>query len=352
MLGADGAVARRARRSRRESRSCRGPRARDVTRPWSSRTVDLPDEPGARPDSGRSRRRRQRARRRRLARRPRRGARRAPRAAPDRRADRARPRLGRRLPPRRRGAAAGRGDAGAGRRDLGRDRGPAPAAARLPRRDLPARRDAERDARPARRGPAPRAALRRRRGPRAADAAGAPPDRARAGAPPPALAGGARGRAPLGRRRRSIGSRGSPRTCSCSRRARTERCRSGAPSSRRASCSRASRDGSRRAPTSRDARWRSTSTARRPPGDRLRLEQALGNLVDNALRHGAGPVTLGAEPENGELVLRVSDEGDGFPPEFLPHAFERFSRADEARPRGGAGLGLAIVDAVARAHGG
>jgi two-component system OmpR family sensor kinase len=87
-------------------------------------------------------------------------------------------------------------------------------------------------------------------------------------------------------------------------------------------------------------------------GDRVRLEQALGNLVDNALRHGAGPVQLEAVQENGQLVLRVRDEGTGFPPEFLPHAFERFSRADEARTRGGAGLGLAIVDAVAHAHGG
>ena len=87
-------------------------------------------------------------------------------------------------------------------------------------------------------------------------------------------------------------------------------------------------------------------------GDRVRLEQALGNLVDNALRHGAGPVGLQAKRDHGELVLRVSDEGAGFPPEFLRHAFERFSRADEARSRGGAGLGLAIVDAVARAHGG
>jgi two-component system, OmpR family, sensor kinase len=87
-------------------------------------------------------------------------------------------------------------------------------------------------------------------------------------------------------------------------------------------------------------------------GDRLRLEQALGNLVDNALRYGAGRVTLEAQAENGTLALRVSDEGAGFPPEFLPRAFERFSRADGARTRGGAGLGLALVDAVARAHGG
>jgi signal transduction histidine kinase len=87
-------------------------------------------------------------------------------------------------------------------------------------------------------------------------------------------------------------------------------------------------------------------------GDRLRLEQALGNLVDNALRYGAGTVRLEAIAENGSLVLRVSDDGAGFPPDFLPHAFERFSRADAARGGGGAGLGLAIVDAIARAHGG
>jgi two-component system, OmpR family, sensor kinase len=87
-------------------------------------------------------------------------------------------------------------------------------------------------------------------------------------------------------------------------------------------------------------------------GDRLRLEQALGNLVDNALRHGEGAIGIEASATNGTFQLRVRDQGPGFPAEFVPHAFERFSRADEARPRGGAGLGLAIVEAVARAHGG
>ena len=87
-------------------------------------------------------------------------------------------------------------------------------------------------------------------------------------------------------------------------------------------------------------------------GDRLRLEQALGNLVDNALRHGDGTIRLEAIGGDGAIELRVSDEGTGFPSDFLPHAFERFSRADVARAEAGAGLGLAIVDAVTRAHGG
>ena len=87
-------------------------------------------------------------------------------------------------------------------------------------------------------------------------------------------------------------------------------------------------------------------------GDRRRLEQALENLVDNALRHGAGAIRMDARAANGVVVLKVSDEGAGFPPDFVPHAFERFSRADAARSGGGAGLGLAIVDAIARAHGG
>jgi two-component system OmpR family sensor kinase len=86
--------------------------------------------------------------------------------------------------------------------------------------------------------------------------------------------------------------------------------------------------------------------------DRLRLEQALGALVANALDHGRPPIRLTALERDGRVEFHVSDEGPGFPPGLLPRAFERFSRADEARTAGGAGLGLAIAEAIARAHGG
>lgn len=86
--------------------------------------------------------------------------------------------------------------------------------------------------------------------------------------------------------------------------------------------------------------------------DRLRVEQALGNLVDNALRHGKGKVELSAATVDGAVEIHVTDEGPGFPPDFLAQAFERFTRADPGRGRGGAGLGLSIARAIARAHGG
>jgi two-component system OmpR family sensor kinase len=86
--------------------------------------------------------------------------------------------------------------------------------------------------------------------------------------------------------------------------------------------------------------------------DRLRLEQAVGNLVDNALRHGAHTVSLSARTGPAGIELHVVDDGAGFRPDFLPRAFERFSRADPARGRGGTGLGLAIVRAIAQAHAG
>ena len=79
--------------------------------------------------------------------------------------------------------------------------------------------------------------------------------------------------------------------------------------------------------------------------DPLRMRQALGNLVDNALRHGEGTVTLGAREG---VEIEVRDEGPGIA--LGQAAFERFARGE--RTRGGSGLGLAIVRAIAEAHGG
>jgi two-component system, OmpR family, sensor kinase len=86
--------------------------------------------------------------------------------------------------------------------------------------------------------------------------------------------------------------------------------------------------------------------------DRLRVEQALGNLVENALRHGGGTILLEARSVHGRVELHVQDEGAGFAPDFIADAFTPFSRGDPARSSHGAGLGLAIVDVIARAHGG
>ena len=90
--------------------------------------------------------------------------------------------------------------------------------------------------------------------------------------------------------------------------------------------------------------------------DGQRLAQVAGNLLDNALRHTppGGHVTLSVSHVADEVVLSVTDDGDGIPAERLPHVFERFYRADAARDRarGGSGIGLAIVKALTEAHGG
>lgn len=87
-----------------------------------------------------------------------------------------------------------------------------------------------------------------------------------------------------------------------------------------------------------------------------RIRQAVDNLVDNALRFAprGTDIVLSAGRAGALLVIEVRDSGPGFPPDFLPHAFERFRRPDRDRARntGGAGLGLAIAAAIARAHGG
>ena len=96
----------------------------------------------------------------------------------------------------------------------------------------------------------------------------------------------------------------------------------------------------------------SAPTAVELEADRLRLDQAIGSMVDNALRYGGGPIDLEARAENGSVEIHVLDRGKGFSEEFLGRAFERFSRAPASSRDGGSGLGLAIVRTVARAHGG
>jgi signal transduction histidine kinase len=85
-------------------------------------------------------------------------------------------------------------------------------------------------------------------------------------------------------------------------------------------------------------------------GDATRLQQVITNLLDNALRHGGEPVTVTAALTTNLIILTVHDEGPGMDRQFLPHATERFSRADTARPSPGTGLGLSLVEAIVRAH--
>ncbi|MFE7174703.1 sensor histidine kinase [Streptomyces sp. NPDC057616] len=90
--------------------------------------------------------------------------------------------------------------------------------------------------------------------------------------------------------------------------------------------------------------------------DPVRMRQALGNLVSNALRHtpAGGTVTLAARRDGDEVVFTVADTGTGIAQEDLPHVFERFWRAEKSRSRrtGGSGLGLPIVRHLIAAHGG
>jgi signal transduction histidine kinase len=86
--------------------------------------------------------------------------------------------------------------------------------------------------------------------------------------------------------------------------------------------------------------------------DRERIAQALDNMLDNAMRHASHGIEVTSQARNGRVEIHVLDDGAGFPRDFLPHAWERFSRADPARTDGGAGLGLSIVRTIAELHGG
>ena len=89
-------------------------------------------------------------------------------------------------------------------------------------------------------------------------------------------------------------------------------------------------------------------------GDPHRLEQAVQNLASNALRHTppGGRIRLGASRQDGTVKVTVADNGVGIPEQHLPHVFDRFYKADQARSQSGSGLGLSIVKAIVERHGG
>ena len=89
-------------------------------------------------------------------------------------------------------------------------------------------------------------------------------------------------------------------------------------------------------------------------GDRVRLEQAAANLIDNAVKYtpADGCVTVWTGREGSHAILRVSDTGAGIPSDELPRVFDRLFRGDRSRAERGLGLGLSLVKAIAEAHGG
>jgi signal transduction histidine kinase len=89
-------------------------------------------------------------------------------------------------------------------------------------------------------------------------------------------------------------------------------------------------------------------------GDPLWIRQIVTNLVANADRHARSRIVVSTSASAGRGTLTVADDGAGFPPDLLPQAFDRFTRGDGARSRGGggAGLGLAIVASLSHALGG
>ena len=231
--------------------------------------------------------------------------------------------------------------------------------ARLPvpeaeRRAAPPRRDAERDARAARGGARARAPVRRRRQPRAAHASRAAQDRARARAPARARRGRAARRDRLGDRR----DRPADRARRAAAGGRAQRGRRAGPRSRavrdRRRARRRSAPGSRPAPAGPAARCAARCRRRRRCSRPTARGSSRRSPTWSTTRSSTAraTITLQARPSNGPVELHVTDEGPGIPDDFIERAFERFSRPDGARGEGGTGLGLAVVDSIARAHGG
>lgn len=89
--------------------------------------------------------------------------------------------------------------------------------------------------------------------------------------------------------------------------------------------------------------------------DARRIRQVLRNLLENAVKYSqGGQITVACEVEDAQVVVSVSDQGEGIPPEYLDKIFERFFQVDGAVTRrvGGSGLGLSIVRGIVEAHGG
>jgi signal transduction histidine kinase len=84
--------------------------------------------------------------------------------------------------------------------------------------------------------------------------------------------------------------------------------------------------------------------------DRELISRALANAIDNALKYGGDAITVRTHAAEGEALLEVADNGPGIAPEDRPRVVERFVRLDNARTRPGGGLGLSMVNAVARLH--
>ena len=247
-------------------------------------------------------------------------------------------------------APAGGGDAPPRRRGVGDGARPAPGSLR-PRRDLAPRDDAERDARPARGGVRARAAVRRGREPRAAHplamlrtelelALRRPRSHDELEAAVRSAAQEADRLSQLAEDLLLIARADQGALPIRSARVRVDELFStvGERFARRA--------GER----GQDVEAHPTSAS--VDADPVRIEQALANLVENALAHGAGAIDLFAVERDDIVELHVADAGAGFPDGFLERAFDRFSRADDARSRGGSGLGLSIVALIAQAHGG